>query len=228
MENEKQANINIKDVESDLKIENNIQNSDITNENKNIPSESQITNNINNINIVNMIIEKDKIKSSNDTSESNNTFSETKSKIKVDKKGENKRNKNDYFNKNKRLSNKIKKSNNISKYNLDISSIKKFLNFQNKYMKNENNIVETNKCLHAYTSMHPEDKINPIYFYILKNYQKDNKLNHSLMEREISAKCTPRKNPTEPKLENSNINTAETSKTRLSEKAKELVELRKK
>ena len=230
MENEEETSTNIVNENLEKEMADDIQNNnDINDENKSVHLESQITNNINNINIVNMIIEKDKRKLSNDSHESiksNNTFFETKSK-KEKKEGNNKI-KNNYFLNNKRSFNKTDKSNKNPNYNLDISSIKELLDFQNKYIKNENNIVETNKCLQAYASMHPEAKINPIYFYILKNYQKEHKLNQNILANDTDEKYTPRKNIKENILENSNINTAETAKTQLNKKTKEIMELRKK
>ena len=188
MENEEQpTTANILNENSEKEIENNDQNTDINNENKNVHLESQITNNINNINIVNMIIEKDQRKLSSDSHESiksNKTFFETKSKSKIEKKEGNNKIKNEYFLNNRRSFNKKDKPNKNSNYNLDISSIKELLNFQSKFIKNGNNIVETNKCLQAYASMHPEVKINPIYFYILKNYQKEHKFNQNFLDND--------------------------------------------
>ena len=231
MENEEEPKTNLVNDNSEKDIENDNQNTDINNENKNVHLKSQITNNINNINIVNMIIEKDQRKLSTDSHESiksNKTFSETKSKSKIEQKEGNNKIKNEYFLNNRSSFNKNDKPNKNSNYNLDISSIKELLNFQSKFIKNGNNIVETNKCLQAYASMHPEVKINPIYFYILKNYQKEHKLNQNFLDNDTDEKYTPRKNINDNMLENSNINTAETAKNHLNEKTKEIMELRKK
>ena len=104
MENEEETSTNIVNVNSEKEMADGIpNNNDINDENKSVHLESQITNNINNINIVNMIIEKDKRKLSNDSHESiksNNTFFEIKSK-KENKEGNNKI-KNNYFLNNKR------------------------------------------------------------------------------------------------------------------------------
>ena len=205
--------------------EKNEENNNINNENKNIQLESQITNNINNINIVNMIIEKKKRKSSDDNNESKIVMPRKKSTLA--KNIENKLNlsnicskKNNYIYKNK-IAIKSIKEHYITDYNLDTTSIKKFISFQNKNIKNEKDEIEANKYLYAYKNMYPEDKINPIFFYIIKNYQKDKKINQELLEKDLQEKFTPKKNIEDDELENSKIKTAETVKNNFNDKIKE-------
>ena len=205
--------------------EKNEENNNINNENKNIQLESQITNNINNINIVNMIIEKKKRKSSDDNNESKIVMPRKKSTLA--KNIENKLNlsnicskKNNYIYKNK-IATKSIKEHYMTDYNLDITSIKKFISFQNKNIKNEKDEIEANKYLYAYKNMYPEDKINPIFFYIIKNYQKDKKINQELLEKDLQEKFTPKKNIEDDELENSKIKTAETVKNNFNDKIKD-------
>ena len=203
----------------------NEENNNVNDENKNIQLESQITNNINNINIVNMIIEKDKRKTSDDTYETK--IVKPRKRSTLDKNIENKFNLSNICNKkiNYIYQNKIaSKSINehyMTDYNVDITSIKKFINFQNKNIKKEKDEIETNKYLYAYKNMYPEDKINPIFFYIIKNYQKDKKINQEILKNILPEKFTPKKNIEDNELENSKINTAETLKNNFNAKIKE-------
>ena len=137
--------------------------------------------------------------------------------------------KKNYSFKNKKYSyHKPDKPNMISNYELDISSIKKFINFQSNYLKNENDIVETNKCLFTYINKHPEDKINPIYFYILKNYNKDHKNTQTITEtkKDVETKNTPKRSYDDSEFRNSYINTADTLKMNFSNKSKVIIKSR--
>ena len=186
------SDISLKDNKENL-IFDKIKDDNIKEENENISSEYKMINNINDYNISNIKMEKNKILFSNATYEPKNTLKEPYSKTPDIKTFINKNKKNDYIYRNKYYSHKISHDNYMTNYTLDVSLIKKFLSFQNKYMKNEKDIIDTNKCLHAYSIMHPKDKINPIYFYILKNYQKDYKQNINTNENNEEEKYTPKK-----------------------------------
>ena len=193
-------NIGIKNENIESQKKDKIQNNNLNEQNKYNSLKFSNTNDNNDINVLNTKIENNKRKNSNNIYESNSKIIESKSRI------------------------NNKKENN----DLDITQIKKFLNFQNKYMKNENDIVEINKCLHAYIKMNPGYKINPTFFYILKNYHKDIKLNQILNENNHEEKYTPKKNKNENELENSKLNAVETIKHQSNKKANEIIQLRSK
>ena len=193
-------NIGIKNENIESQKKDKIQNNNLNEQNKYNSLKFSNTNDNNDINVLHTKIENNKRKNSNNIYESNSKIIESKSRI------------------------NNKKENN----DLDITQIKKFLNFQNKYMKSENDIVEINKCLHAYIKMNPGYKINPTFFYILKNYHKDIKLNQILNENNHEEKYTPKKNKNENELENSKLNAVETIKHQSNKKANEIIQLRSK
>ena len=193
-------NIGIKNENIESQKKDKIQNNNLNEQNKYNSLKFSNTNDNNDINVLHTKIENNKRKNSNNIYESNSKIIESKSRI------------------------NNKKENN----DLDITQIKKFLNFQNKYMKNENDIVEINKCLHAYIKMNPGYKINPTFFYILKNYHKDIKLNQILNENNHEEKYTPKKNKNDNELENSKLNAVEAIKHQSNKKANEIIQLRSK
>ena len=232
MENEEGGiNNNIIEGNCEERNEDNTIVSNLNEDYNNKKEENKITNNINNINIVNMIIEKDKRKTSNNSVEIDDSLADIKPKNDENNlsalNAHNK--KKNYSFKNKKYSyHKPDKPNMISNYELDISSIKKFINFQSNYLKNENDIVETNKCLFTYINKHPEDKINPIYFYILKNYNKDHKNTQTILEQKkcVETKNTPKRSYDDSEFRNSYINTADTLKMNFSNKSKVIIKSR--
>ena len=231
MENEEGGINNIIEGNCEERIEDNTIISNLNKDYNNKKEENKITNNINNINIVNMIIEKDKRKTSNNSVEIDDSLADIKPKNDENNlsalNAHNK--KKNYSFKNKKYSyHKPDKPNMISNYELDISSIKKFINFQSNYLKNENDIVETNKCLFTYINKHPEDKINPIYFYILKNYNKDHKNTQTIIEtkKDVETKNTPKRSYDDSEFRNSYINTADTLKMNFSNKSKVIIKSR--
>ena len=231
MENEEGGINNIIEGNCEERIEDNTIISNLNEDYNNKKEENKITNNINNINIVNMIIEKDKRKTSNNSVEIDDSLADIKPKNDENNlsalNAHNK--KKNYSFKNKKYSyHKPDKPNMISNYELDISSIKKFINFQSNYLKNENDIVETNKCLFTYINKHPEDKINPIYFYILKNYNKDHKNTQTIIEtkKDVETKNTPKRSYDDSEFRNSYINTADTLKMNFSNKSKVIIKSR--
>ena len=231
MENEEGGINNIIEGNCEERIEDNTIISNLNEDYNNKKEENKITNNINNINIVNMIIEKDKRKTSNNSVEIDDSLADIKPKNDENNlsalNAHNK--KKNYSFKNKKYSyHKPDKPNMISNYELDISSIKKFINFQSNYLKNENDIVETNKCLFTYINKHPEDKINPIYFYILKNYNKDHKNTQTITEtkKDVETKNTPKRSYDDSEFRNSYINTADTLKMNFSNKSKIIIKSR--
>ena len=231
MENEEGGINNIIEGNCEERNEDNTIISNLNEDHNNKKEENKITNNINNINIVNMIIEKDKRKTSNNSVEIDDSLADIKPKNDENNlsalNAHNK--KKNYSFKNKKYSyHKPDKPNMISNYELDISSIKKFINFQSNYLKNENDIVETNKCLFTYINKHPEDKINPIYFYILKNYNKDHKNTQTIIEtkKDVETKNTPKRSYDDSEFRNSYINTADTLKMNFSNKSKVIIKSR--
>ena len=231
MENEEGGINNIIEGNCEERNEDNTIISNLNEDYNNKKEENKITNNINNINIVNMIIEKDKRKTSNNSVEIDDSLADIKPKNDENNlsalNAHNK--KKNYSFKNKKYSyHKPDKPNMISNYELDISSIKKFINFQSNYLKNENDIVETNKCLFTYINKHPEDKINPIYFYILKNYNKDHKNTQTIIEtkKDVETKNTPKRSYDDSEFRNSYINTADTLKMNFSNKSKVIIKSR--
>lgn len=231
MENEEGGINNIIEGNCEERNEDNTIISNLNEDYNNKKEENKITNNINNINIVNMIIEKDKRKTSNNSVEIDDSLADIKPKNDENNlsalNAHNK--KKNYSFKNKKYSyHKPDKPNMISNYELDISSIKKFINFQSNYLKNENDIVETNKCLFTYINKHPEDKINPIYFYILKNYNKDHKNSQTIIEtkKDVETKNTPKRSYDDSEFRNSYINTADTLKMNFSNKSKVIIKSR--
>ena len=231
MENEEGGINNIIEGNCEERIEDNTIISNLNEDYNNKKEENKITNNINNINIVNMIIEKDKRKTSNNSVEIDDSLADIKPKNDENNlsalNAHNK--KKNYSFKNKKYSyHKPDKPNMISNYELDISSIKKFINFQSNYLKNENDIVETNKCLFTYINKHPEDKINPIYFYILKNYNKDHKNIQTVVakKKDVETKNTPKRSYDDSEFRNSYINTADTLKMNFSNKSKVIIKSR--
>ena len=231
MENEEGGINNIIEENCEERNEDNTIIRNLNEDYNNKKEENKITNNINNINIVNMIIEKDKRKTSNNSVEIDDSLADIKPKNDENNlsalNAHNK--KKNYSFKNKKYSyHKPDKPNMISNYELDISSIKKFINFQSNYLKNENDIVETNKCLFTYINKHPEDKINPIYFYILKNYNKDHKNTQTIIEKkkDVETKNTPKRSYDDSEFRNSYINTADTLKMNFSNKSKVIIKSR--
>ena len=231
MENEEGGINNIIEENCEERNEDNSIIRNLNEDYNNKKEENKITNNINNINIVNMIIEKDKRKTSNNSVEIDDSLADIKPKNDENNlsalNAHNK--KKNYSFKNKKYSyHKPDKPNMISNYELDISSIKKFINFQSNYLKNENDIVETNKCLFTYINKHPEDKINPIYFYILKNYNKDHKNTQTIIEKkkDVETKNTPKRSYDDSEFRNSYINTADTLKMNFSNKSKVIIKSR--
>ena len=231
MENEEGGINNIIEGNCEERNEDNTIISNLNEDYNNKKEENKITNNINNINIVNMIIEKDKRKTSNNSVEIDDSLADIKPKNDENNlsalNAHNK--KKNYSFKNKKYSyHKPDKPNMISNYELDISSIKKFINFQSNYLKNENDIVETNKCLFTYINKHPEDKINPIYFYILKNYNKVHKNTQTIIEtkKDVETKNTPKRSYDDSEFRNSYINTADTLKMNFSNKSKVIIKSR--
>ena len=222
MEDEENFNSNQLNKKNEKELIENIQgNNSKGDNNNNIEPELQLHNNISDNNIKRKIIEQNKRKGSSGTYLSDNTVVRTAFKKKSNKKCKYNNNKNSYISNNRRFSQEKDKDNYMTNYNLDINSIRKFLNFQQKYMKDENDLVETNKFLQAYSNNHPKEKINPFILYILKNYHKNDKININMNEIKDEEKYTPKKVDKDIDLEFSNINTAETIKTHLNSKIKE-------
>ena len=218
MEDEEDFNSNQLNKKNKKELIENIQGNNSKGDNNNIEPELQLHNDNN---IKRKIIEQNKRKGSSGTYLSDSTVVRTAFKKKSNKKCKYNNNKNSYISNNRRFSQEKDKDNYMTNYNLDINSIRKFLNFQQKYMKDENDLVETNKFLQAYSNNHPKEKINPFILYILKNYHKNDKININMNEIKDEEKYTPKKVDKDIDLEYSNINTAETIKTHLNSKIKE-------